>query len=262
MVTRSSNEWTVAYFLARCGGIGNGGAPPQLGVTTWKESYELFWRKLNQGRTIEQFRNSLKNSRDSFDSHITGGRIGWRDDSPDRDPQKLPSLALEVWADWSGRSDDELFDFVSKMTTSGLLLPDDSDEDSDAATAPSNDPDERVMRSIRVRRGSKAFRKMLLNAYERRCAITNGGPVDVLEAAHIWPHAESGLNSLDNGILLRADIHTLFDLKLIWIDVTDYTVQIDELLKNSSYEQYAGQRLRATKDGQMPSPELLSNHQP
>ena len=262
MVIRSSDEWTVAYFVARCGGLGRGGAPPQLDVGTWKESYELFWRKLNQGRTVDTFRNSLKNARDSFDSHIHGGRIGWRDEGPDRDPKKLPELALDVWTQWSARSDEELFEFVSGMITRGLLLPDDSVEDADFQETPSNDPDERVMRSIRVRRGGKAFRKMLLSAYERRCAITNDGPADVLEAAHIWSHAESGVNALENGILLRADIHTLFDLKLIWIDVEDYTVELDELLIGSSYEQFGGKYLRTTKDGNMPSAAFLKKHQP
>ena len=260
MVIRSSDEWAVAYFLARCGGLGSGGAPPQLEVGTWKESYELFWRKLNQGRTVETFRNSLKNARDSFDSHISGGRIGWRDEGPDRDPNKLPTLALEIWAEWSGRSEDELFDFVSTLIIRGLLLPDDSAEEEDFQNPPPDDPEDRVMTSIRARRGRRPFRNMLLREYERRCAVTNDGPADVLEAAHIWSHAESGVNSLDNGILLRADVHTLFDLKLLWIHPENFTVQLDQLLIGTSYENLQGVRLRATKKGSMPSTEFLRKH--
>ena len=51
----------------------------------------------------------------------------------------------------------------------------------------------------------------MLDAYQRRCAVTNERTLPVLQAAHIRPYSESGPHALENGLLLREDLHTLFD---------------------------------------------------
>jgi putative restriction endonuclease len=61
----------------------------------------------------------------------------------------------------------------------------------------------------RLRQG--AFRVMVTDAYHRRCAISGEKALPVLEAAHIKPVADGGLHRMDNGLLLRSDVHTLFD---------------------------------------------------
>lgn len=61
----------------------------------------------------------------------------------------------------------------------------------------------------RLRQG--AFRVMVTDAYNRRCAISGEKALPVLQAAHIKPVAEGGQHRLDNGLLLRSDVHTLFD---------------------------------------------------
>ena len=63
----------------------------------------------------------------------------------------------------------------------------------------------------KVRLGQDAFRLMVTEAYSRKCAITSEKTLPVLEAAHIKQYAKSGPNFISNGILLRADIHKLFD---------------------------------------------------
>lgn len=63
----------------------------------------------------------------------------------------------------------------------------------------------------RVRLGQGGFKVLVTDAYERRCAITGEKTLPVLEAAHIQPFAENGPHRVDNGILLRADMHILFD---------------------------------------------------
>lgn len=52
---------------------------------------------------------------------------------------------------------------------------------------------------------------MVTEAYERRCAVTNERALPVLEAAHILPVGEGGLHRVANGLLLRSDVHRLFD---------------------------------------------------
>jgi putative restriction endonuclease len=63
----------------------------------------------------------------------------------------------------------------------------------------------------RARIGQGAFRVLVTEAYDRRCAITGERTLPVLEAAHIKPYAESGPHQVSNGLLLRADLHLLFD---------------------------------------------------
>lgn len=62
-----------------------------------------------------------------------------------------------------------------------------------------------------VRVGQNAFKALVQEAYSRRCAVTGDKIVPVLQAAHIRPVAAEGLNRVDNGLLLRSDVHTLFD---------------------------------------------------
>jgi putative restriction endonuclease len=64
---------------------------------------------------------------------------------------------------------------------------------------------------IRPRLGQGGFRMMVTGLYERKCAITRERTLPALEAAHIRPYNEGGEHAASNGILLRRDIHSLFD---------------------------------------------------
>jgi len=64
---------------------------------------------------------------------------------------------------------------------------------------------------IRPRLGQGAFRVLVTDTYERRCAITRERTLPALEAAHIRPYGEGGPHEASNGLLLRRDIHSLFD---------------------------------------------------
>lgn len=64
---------------------------------------------------------------------------------------------------------------------------------------------------IRPRLGQGAFRLVVTDLYGRQCAITKERTLPALEAAHIRPYADGGEHSPANGILMRRDIHSLFD---------------------------------------------------
>lgn len=64
---------------------------------------------------------------------------------------------------------------------------------------------------VKHRLGQGAFRVGVVDAYGGRCAVTGEKTLPVLEAAHIKPYAEEGPHEIDNGILLRSDLHILFD---------------------------------------------------
>ena len=125
---------------------------------------------------------------------------------------------------------------------------------------PKNEPEARdkVDTSIAQRRGQPAFRHNLINAYGTCCAITGCDAVEALEAAHIRQYKEADLNDVRNGLLLRADIHTLFDRHLIGIDHVSGKVWIAELLKGTQYAELEDTKARSPKNiKDKPDPDAL-----
>ena len=78
------------------------------------------------------------------------------------------------------------------------------------------DEREKTLAEIKVRRGQREFRRKLLLAYESKCAVTECDCVDALDAAHIYPYWGTKTEPDETGgLLMRGDIHTLFDRFLI-----------------------------------------------
>lgn len=112
--------------------------------------------------------------------------------------------------------------------------------------------DRRRLAEIRVRQKQGPFRDMLLAAYGRKCAVTGTRIVEILEAAHIVPHAEGANYRADNGLLLRADIHTLYDLHLLSIDER-CRVHVSRTLRNTDYACFGGRDIHLPPVSQTPS---------
>ncbi|MCZ7555449.1 MAG: HNH endonuclease [Bacteroidia bacterium] len=89
----------------------------------------------------------------------------------------------------------------------------------------------------KVRYGQGTFRILVTESYQRRCAITGERTLPVLEAAHIKPYALDGQHNVQNGLLLRSDVHTLFDDGYITV-TTDHRVEVSRRIK----EQYENGR--------------------
>ncbi|MDZ8091350.1 MAG: tetratricopeptide repeat protein [Nostoc sp. DedQUE05] len=106
---------------------------------------------------------------------------------------------------------------------------------------------ERITISIARRQGQPQFRQSLLEAYNYRCAITGYDAQEALEAAHIIPYNETENNHPSNGLLLRADIHTLFDLNLITINPETMQVRFAPSLRHTSYGEMDGKYLQVPK---------------
>ena len=64
---------------------------------------------------------------------------------------------------------------------------------------------------VRPRLGQGTFRVLVTDNYQRRCAVTGEKALPVLDAAHIRPVATGGQHQPDNGLLLRTDVHRLYD---------------------------------------------------
>lgn len=123
------------------------------------------------------------------------------------------------------------------------------------------DAREKTFASIVRRRGQTAFRDSLLGAYGGRCAVTAYDEPSVLEAAHIVPYMGAETNHPANGLLLRADIHTLFDLGLIAIDTDPMVVLLAPEVGSGSYAPLASARLNLpTIPHLRPSKQALDLH--
>jgi predicted restriction endonuclease len=108
---------------------------------------------------------------------------------------------------------------------------------------PDDRPRDRVMQEIAVRRGATAFRNSQLKRFCKQCAISGCTLVDVLEAAHIRAYRAEYDNNQKNGILLRSDLHTLFDLDLLAVNPTNQSVAIHKSVIEKQYSQFHGRDL-------------------
>jgi len=116
--------------------------------------------------------------------------------------------------------------------------------ESDRFSPSMSDTRQSILREIKARRGQRKFRDALLKRYGKRCMITGCELADVLEAAHIWPYRGEMDNHADNGLLLRADLHTLFDLDLVAIEPATLKVLLAPALKQiTAYAPLDGQQL-------------------
>ena len=118
----------------------------------------------------------------------------------------------------------------------------------------------------KVRIGQGAFRLSVIDAYEKRCAITGEKTLPVLEAAHIKPFSELGPNHVVNGLLLRSDMHKLFDDGYITI-TPEFRVEVsnrirEEFNNGREYYQYHGKVLLNLPklDNNRPLPLYLEYH--
>lgn len=94
---------------------------------------------------------------------------------------------------------------------------------------------------VRVRNGQSKFRKDLMKLYGLRCAVTGPCPAAVLQAAHLRAFAKHGTHDLDEGLLLRSDLHQLFDSGLMAIEPTTRSVVLaPSLSAYSDYQKYLG----------------------
>lgn len=99
----------------------------------------------------------------------------------------------------------------------------------------------------KIRLGQGAFRVLVTDAYSRRCSVTGERTLPVLEAAHIKSYASSGPHFISNGLLLRSDLHKLFDSGYITI-TNEYKVVVSKSIKEEfengrEYYQFHGKEL-------------------
>jgi hypothetical protein len=121
----------------------------------------------------------------------------------------------------------------------------------------------RVLSEQVIREGAAAFRQSVFRAWEGRCAISRVAVKQVLEAAHIFPYLGAITNDLRNAILLKSDLHILFDAHLISVEYlsASLVVRTSHKLIDTPYAKYEGKIVKLpTAIDQQPAPEVVAHH--
>jgi hypothetical protein len=105
----------------------------------------------------------------------------------------------------------------------------------------------RRLAEIWSRPNQATFRRLVLENFNWACCVSESQTRAVLQAAHIVPVSHSGTDNLDNGLLLRSDIHLLFDIGALDIDPQTLRVSVDNKIA-PEYSKYSGKRLKIAND--------------
>lgn len=126
---------------------------------------------------------------------------------------------------------------------------------------PQGDSRERQMRNAVVRPGQSQFRKLLIANNGPYCVISNTEVLEVVEAAHIAAYRGPDSDDVRNGLLLRADLHALFDAYLLSISPDDLRVHLAIGIKSDPcYATFHGRKIRLSTDAENPSQQALTLH--
>ena len=119
----------------------------------------------------------------------------------------------------------------------------------------------RVLAETVKRERQEVFRYELISAYEGSCAVTGFATQEVLQAAHIDPYRGVKSQIVTNGMLLRSDIHLLYDSHLLTVLPDSFKIQVSEAVRDKAYQDLDGCTIRLPKNkGQRPSEKLLELH--
>jgi hypothetical protein len=170
---------------------------------------------------------------------------------------QIPASGTELAEDAARELEDMWAEHLEEIDVPGYLVSDEADEPEQEADFAPKDGDWRaiVFRQIKARRGQQAFRDSLRVRYGDHCLISDCALIDVVEAAHIKPYRGEADNHPANGLLLRADLHTLFDLDLFGIVPATLIVRVHPDAKKAGYGEFDGLKLKCSSS--QPSTEAL-----
>lgn len=179
----------------------------------------------------ENYRETVRNIKQALDSGVNVPRNGYH------------FIENSIWSD--------LCESFMKLMRNAIVMHLNDDERSQVFKEADNDNGDNYGRQKR-RRNQGRFRLNIIRLYGGKCAITGESIAQVLEAAHIFMHSKSGLNHNGNGILLRSDIHRLFDANLLAIDPKSLKLKIAKELAGTNYAKFSGKKIRCRIDGSHP----------
>jgi hypothetical protein len=184
------------------------------------------------------------NSADDRDIYIGTTRIRFTDDTR--------SIVKDVsWKD-EGKSRFVEYDIPTSWSQSSINV---------AFEPPSHDHRKRRRLNSVLRPGQLRFRRTLLNNYGNTCCMTGAIIEETIEAAHIMPYLGTEYDHPENGLLLRADLHRLFDSLLISVNPETLEITLSPVIKNDPHYSSLNQSKLSFSDNSFkPSHEALRDH--
>jgi hypothetical protein len=155
--------------------------------------------------------------------------------------------------EWKGKGKRRFLSKLAKIVSSPLGKP--------GAYKLSAPDKKKARRDVIERPGQAKFKSRLMVVYDRTCCISGCSVGEALDAAHIDQYYGSASDHPQNGLLLRRDLHALFDANLLGIHPESHTVHLSrDVLSSGEYVTVNGRSLRTPKYGGMayaPSKEAL-----
>lgn len=112
----------------------------------------------------------------------------------------------------------------------------------------------------RRRIGQRKFRFSMMERFGENCAFSGPQPPQVLEAAHLYSYSERPTHEHDGGLLLRRDLHALFDAKLLAINPSNWRVEVaPQVERFPTYRLLSGRELQVSRD-RLPARHLVEQH--
>ncbi len=212
-------------------------APIDLGDSTWVFDYSS--QDNNASRTHQDYNGWLMNCLED------GVPVGVM--------TKLKTGGYKVW----GLAFVERYNSLSRMFTLHgpvdalterlgrftFANPDSLSNKEQVEMSQGTEEERRFVRRL-MRQQQDDFRRKLLGAYDFRCAISDADVPEGLQAAHIEPYRGVRSQKTSNGVLLRADIHLLYDARLLSITPENHIIRLSERLQASTYREFNGRRIR------------------
>jgi putative restriction endonuclease len=241
--------------------------------TTIRMAWEIFGAK-NGDPTIERFVQRIYGYRDPAAARLPEALDGQLSCLVLRDAVFLPSQQWLPWDEREGWADSlQSYKTYDLAAGPGEVLadllqnvhPEPVPDLSGGFTLQAADSRTFAAQSAAVRFGQGAFRLRLLDAYGGRCAVTGEHALPVLEAAHIQPYLGPASNHVQNGLVLRADLHRLYDDGYVTVG-PDLRLEVsrrlrDEFDNGEEYFRMEGRTLQVPRIASMqPSREALLWH--
>ena len=151
-----------------------------------------------------------------------------------------------------GGKDPELLAVFASAAQAISLMPDDSMDECDEGKlgepdTTASDKRDTILLAVKMRRGQRKFRNQLKRRYGPVCLVSGCPLFEIVEAAHIWPYQGEESHHVRNGLLLRADLHTLFDLNMLGINPDTLRVHFHRDALSAGYSNLEGTTLRVTQ---------------
>ncbi|UBX50019.1 HNH endonuclease [Providencia alcalifaciens] len=237
------------------------GAPTEIEIRNWLDDSNQPMVHNEIGQLLQQLTvNHQHRARHCGRRKLTRSDSGHPNDALFQIEKTFQLYQPEIHGIWDLEDKKPVLVELKSNISSLLEKMRDELDTSDVSINDQGDCRSRALQHVVVREGQQAFRLKLLTAYSSKCAVTGSKIIELLEAAHIRPYQGRWHCHASHGLLLKADIHTLFDKGLLWIN-DDYTVQLADSLLDSEYAEYHGKSLLLPKNkSDMPSVADLTLH--